>query len=673
VFLDITERKRLEESLAAERSFLARLTDTSVSGILALDGDGRVVFSNREAEEILGIPPGARMPLELDSIGWRRETLDGAPVPVEQLAFRKVLSSGAVVRDVRYALVWPDGRRRAVAINGAPVRHPHSTARAVLAVADITAQLAVEAALRAALAEEALAAERFREVAEIGNAWVWEHDAQGRFTYLSRDIATLTGIPADAILGRTRRELFGDRPDTFAANGWEWLEERVEAREPFSDFVYSVLRPDGERAWMQIGGRPVFDAEGRFQGYRGGARDVTGLIQARLAAEAANRTKSAFLATMSHEIRTPLNGVLGMAELLEDTLQSAEQREMVAAIRASGEGLLTIINDILDMSKIEAGKMTLESVAFEPADLVRRTLALHAPAAQEKGLALVFDCTPAAPDPRLGDPHRLAQIVHNLLSNAIRFTETGAVTLRLHACADGPLRIAVEDTGIGMTPAQLARLFNPFEQAESSTTRRFGGTGLGSAIVKQLAELMGGTVTVDSQPGHGTTVWLELPLPPAPRLASSGVPQPAADAAMSDAAAPLAGLRLLVADDNATNRRVLELLLSRAGAEVVLTADGRAALDAWAPRRFDALLLDIAMPQMDGLSALASIRGRAGPAGEPAPPALAITANAMTNEIAEYLAAGFDGHVCKPFRRETLLAALLRIVGPRRRPGTPPG
>jgi PAS domain S-box-containing protein len=666
VFLDITERRRLEESLAAERDFLARLTDTSVSGIVALDSEGLVVFSNREAEAILGIPPGAALPFDLDSIGWRRETLDGRPVQHENLAFRRVLAGGETVRDVRYALVWPDGRRRALSLNAAPVNHPQSTARGVISVTDITEQLQVEDALRTALAEEALAAERFREVAEIGEAWVWEQDSEGRFTYLSRDIRHLTGFGRTDMIGRTRRVLFGDRPDIFAAQGWEWLEERVAAREPFSDFIYSVRREDGDRAWLEIGGKPVLDASGGFQGYRGGARDVTKLIQARLAAEAANRTKSTFLATMSHEIRTPLNGVLGMAQLLEDTLATPEQREMVEAIRASGEGLLAIINDILDMSKIEAGKMTLEAVAFDPAEVARRALALHAPLARERGLALAVDCAPEHPALRLGDAHRLQQVIHNLLSNAIRFTETGGVTLRLRAADAEPLRIEVVDTGIGMTGEQLDRLFNPFEQAETSTTRRFGGTGLGSAIVRQLVELMGGRVSVDSRPGGGTRVAVDLPLPLAPDRARADAP-PTGGAAGGEGAAqaPLGGLRLLVADDNATNRRLLELMLTRAGAEVTLTADGRAALEAWAPGRFDALLLDISMPEMDGLAALAAIRARAGPAGAPPPQALAITANAMTHQVAEYLAAGFAGHVGKPFRRETLLAEVLRVAGPR--------
>ncbi|MBK5926383.1 PAS-domain containing protein [Rhodobaculum claviforme] len=678
VFLDITDRKTLGARLEAERAKLARLMDTSVSGILAMDGAGRVVFCNREAERILDLPPGYRLPLELGTIGWRAEALDGGAFPRSANAFRRVLASGAPVRDVRYAIAWPDGRRRCLSVNAAPLSDAEMDAVVVCAVADITDQLAAEDALRHALEEEARIVGRFREVAEVGRSWVWEQDADLRYTYQSHGLEHIIGLERSAIVGKTRSELYADLPEVAASADWAWLNAQIAARRAFTDFTYAVPGGDGRLTWVQISGRPILGPDGAFEGYRGSGRDVTGITAARLAAEAATRTKSEFLANMSHEIRTPLNGVLGMAELLHDGLDDPGLRVMAAQILESGQGLLTILNDILDMSKIEAGKLSLEVVPFAPAELLARVSALHAAVARDRGLDLAVGCTPPAPARRLGDPHRLQQILHNLLSNAIRFTPEGRVALRMHAPDGGALVCEVSDTGIGMGPEQIARLFRPFEQADTTTTRRFGGTGLGTSIVKKLVDMMGGTVAVDSTPGHGTTVRVTLPLPQEaaqdafgsdttpeagpPVSTGRSAPGPAASPAVAPERA-LAGLRLLVADDNVTNRLLLELILGKAGAELCMVADGAAAVAGWAPGRFDAVLLDISMPGMDGCAALAAIRAAARTHGAPEPPALAITANAMTHQIAEYHAAGFDGHVAKPFRRAELIAAVRALPG----------
>ena len=663
VFLDITDRKMLEMRLAAERQQLAQLMDTSVSGIVAFDLLGRVVFCNREAERILGIPEGAELPLDPEAFGLRTESLDGRPFPRAANAFRQVLATGRQVRDVRYAIVSGDGRRRCLSVNAAPLQRPDTDVAVVCTVADITDQLAAEEALRRALAEEARIAERFREVSEVGRSWVWEQDANLRYTYQSHALQHIIGRTRAQIMGKTRQEVYADSPEVFASADWGWLEAQIAARKPFHDFTYAVPGPGGQELWIQINGRPIFDANGVFVGYRGSGRDVTGHFAARLAAEAANRTKSEFLANMSHEIRTPLNGVLGMAELLHDRVEDPASREMAAQIRDSGQHLLTILNDILDMSKIEAGKLSLEVVAFDPAALLARVGALHAPVAQERGLGLELLCDPPDPARRLGDPHRLQQILHNLLSNALRFTPEGRVRVQLTAKAGGPLTCEITDTGIGMGPEQLGRLFRPFEQADRSTSRRFGGTGLGTSIVKKLVDLMDGAIAVDSQPGAGTRVRVSLPLPEAPAAdpRPGGMPRPAEGG--GDVAEALAGLHLLVADDNLTNRRLLELILQQAGATLHLAEHGAAAVEAWTPGRFDALLLDISMPGMDGCAALAAIRAAAEAAGAPPPPALAITANAMTHQVAEYRIAGFDGHVAKPFRRHDLIAAVLALPG----------
>jgi CheY-like chemotaxis protein len=353
---------------------------------------------------------------------------------------------------------------------------------------------------------------------------------------------------------------------------------------------------------------------------------------------------------MSHEIRTPMNGVLGMAEVLEATLTEPAERQMVGAIRESGETLLTIIDDILDFSKIEAGRLELEAVQFRPRDLARRVESLHTLRAAEKNISLSVMTTRGADVPRLGDQHRILQILHNLVSNAIKFTEQGEVAITIRCQPDRPLVVEVRDTGIGMTEEQSRRIFEDFVQADSSTRRRFGGTGLGMAIVRRLVEAMEGRVELESRPGEGTRVRVALPLE---------VCAPAAAGAGGGGQAPLPrGLRVLAADDNRTNRLVLEAMLARLGARAEILAGGREAVAAAAEARFDLILLDISMPEMDGLEALEAIRVGERARGEPPTPAVAVTANALTHQVESYMARGFAGHVAKPIRPEALLAAM---------------
>ena len=406
-------------------------------------------------------------------------------------------------------------------------------------------------------------------------------------------------------------------------------------------------------------------------------RAAAEMAAARAEAEAANSSKSLFLANMSHEIRTPLNGVLGMAEVLEAQLNDPRKKAMAHVIRQSGELLLRVINDILDMSKIEAGKMEIEAAPFTPAEAIRNIEDLHRLRAEEKGLGFEVFIGAGADRPRLGDPLRLQQIVGNIVGNAIKFTERGSVALLVSARPGQPLEIEVRDTGIGMTEAQQARLFRAFEQAEAGTARRFGGTGLGMAIVRSLVDMMGGAITVQSAPGSGTAVKISLPLPETQPVSAADAPRPAPAEATPSAprsTLPLAGARLLVADDSEVNRMVLEAMLAGTGAELIMACDGGEALALWnrlleqdAPP--DALLLDISMPVMDGTELLARIRGS--DMRGMAVAAIAITANAMPDQVAAYLAAGFQAHVAKPFRRDTLVQTISGLIaGAAVRPAT---
>jgi PAS domain S-box-containing protein len=510
--------------------------------------------------------------------------------------------------------------------------------------------------LKRALAARDAAERRFLDIAAVSNDWFWEQDADLRFTFVSDSYSRVTGGDPREVIGKTREELYGDSPEVTESADWGWLRARLAAREPFADFVYYApakatrTRP----MWLRVSGAPFTDADGRFAGYRGVTTDVTQLYTAKERAEAANRAKSLFLANMSHEIRTPLNGVLGMAALLDATLEDPEQRRMVATIRDCGEGLLSVLNDILDLAKVEAGKLVIERAPFRPADLAQRIAALHGPAAGTAGLQFDVACT--IDGMRMGDANRLIQILHNLVGNAIKFTPEGSVSVRIDDGPDGSLHLTVRDTGIGMSPEQVSRVFDDFEQAEATVSRRFGGTGLGLSIVRRLVGLMGGTVAVESAPGTGTTVRVAVPAEPVPEARAT---RATGDISPGPAAAPSRALSILVADDNATNRLILEAMLRRLGHRTTLAENGRAFLERAAEGRFDLHLLDISMPEIDGMTALATLR--ADPR-RPRVPAIAVTAHAMTHQIEEYFAAGFDGYIAKPFRAEALATEIARVV-----------
>jgi signal transduction histidine kinase/AmiR/NasT family two-component response regulator len=378
------------------------------------------------------------------------------------------------------------------------------------------------------------------------------------------------------------------------------------------------------------------------------------LVIARDDAEAANVQKSQFLANMSHEIRTPLNGVLAMAQVMAIGDLTDQQRERVEVIRSSGEALLTILNDILDVSKIEAGKLELEIVEFDFDSLVRTAVDGFTAVAQSKGVELILEIEPAATGSRLGDPARLRQIVSNLVSNAVKFTQNGSVRVRIEGVGpDGAegLRLAVSDTGIGIPEEKLPLLFQKFTQLDASTTRRFGGTGLGLSICQELTAKMDGVIWAESRPGEGTTFYVELPLPRAVAMDDKS----SAQTLPEDQGRPL---RILAAEDNPTNQVVLSTILDIFGAEVQIVENGRLVVEAWADGDHDLILMDIQMPEMDGIAATREIRKAEADSGRIRTPIIALSANAMAHQVKEYMAAGMDGHVSKPIELDKLHAAL---------------
>ncbi len=378
--------------------------------------------------------------------------------------------------------------------------------------------------------------------------------------------------------------------------------------------------------------------------------------EAMRAAEAASHAKSEFLAIMSHEIRTPLNGVLGMAQAMEHAALSRAQRGRLDVIRQSGEALLAILNDVLDLSKIEAGKLELEIAPFELESLARGAHAAFSGAAKAKGLDFELSIAPDAAGSYLGDSARIRQILYNLISNAVKFTAQGGVRVTISRTATG-VRASVADTGMGIAADRIGQLFHKFVQADSSTTRQFGGTGLGLAICKELTEAMGGTVEAVSEPGLGATFAVELPLA-AVAAAERLENQPA-----ETHTDPERAIRVLAAEDNPVNRLVLKTLLGQFGLELTVVEDGQAAVEAWEAQDWDLILMDVQMPRLDGPSATRRIRTLEAERGRARTPIIALTANAMTHQTDAYRAAGMDDVVTKPIEIQGLLRAINAVVG----------
>jgi PAS domain S-box-containing protein len=511
--------------------------------------------------------------------------------------------------------------------------------------------------------------QRFRAIVESTSEWIWEADLQGRLTYTNPAVEGILGWRPDQLLAHRWCEMMDpdDRAQLLAA-----MPTEVANRRGWNGVVTRWRHLDGSVRFLESSGGAIVDQDGRVTGFRGVERDVSSREQveselraANVAAEEASRAKSQFVANMSHEIRTPLNGIIGMTELALDTDLTAEQREYLELARSSANALLQVVGDVLDFAKIEAGRLELEAIPFSLRRTLEEIVRAQQVVASERGLALDLRVAPEVQDLFNGDALRLRQVLVNLIGNAIKFTESGRVTVT--AVAGGvsgdrrEVRFAVRDTGVGIPAAAQRAIFDAFRQADGSTTRRFGGSGLGLAICRQLVELMGGRISVDSSPEEGSEFRFNAWFLDASELMNAAQAKVASIATSVSMSRELPLLRVLVAEDHPVNQRHLARLLEKLGHLPTVVPDGRAALAALERRRYHLVLMDLQMPHLDGLAATAALRERESGSGRHTP-VVAVTARVMVEDRERCLAAGMDGYLAKPLRARELAAEIARLL-----------
>ncbi len=516
--------------------------------------------------------------------------------------------------------------------------------------------------------------EQYRDLVQQSDSIILRWHRDGTIAFLNEYGCRFFGYTPDELIGRHVCQTIVPARQQDGVDLQVMIAQICEHPDEYRLNLNQNIRKDGQLVWISWSNRPVCDETGTVQEIVSVGSDVTALKEteaallenrreleeARRQAEAANEAKSLFLANMSHEIRTPLNAVIGINSMLVERVGDGELQELARDAMSAANNLLDIISDVLDLSKVEAGKLALVSVPFEPRLVVNQLERMFSLLAREKGLHLEVALASGLPHPVAGDPARIQQIGVNLLGNAIKFTEQGTVRLamsgRLLDQEQVELVLQVTDSGKGISAENLERIFNPFVQEDLSTTRKFGGTGLGLTISRRLAQLMGGDLTVTSRPGEGSTFTCTI------RCSTCcTVPQRTADSA-AGRERPYRSLRILVAEDAVVNRKMMEALLRMERHLARFVENGRQAVAAWREEPFDLILMDIQMPEMDGMQATLEIRQAEAALGGHIP-IIALTAYAMSGDRDRFLAAGMDGYLAKPITVEQVRELLLSYGG----------
>lgn len=503
-------------------------------------------------------------------------------------------------------------------------------------------------------------------VSQLAQLGVYEWDAKDDcYINVSEEYAILFGVTRADLLSRYRdlntdlqTWVHPDDYDRYVENDKYYADNPAEYK-----IEYRIIDSNGHERTILETARPVWDQSGDVTRWVGVCQDVTDLTDALRRAEAANVAKSAFLAAMSHEIRTPVAGIMGLADMLTAGGLDGEQARHAAKIRAVGEALTRLLNDILDLSKLEAGKFDLERITFDPHALIQEVVDLFYVTAADKGIVLNVSLGTPMPNAIVGDPTRIRQILVNLVGNAVKFTPEGQVSVNVShtPAADGDtvsLRFEIHDTGIGIATNRQTDIFEDFTQADSSTARKFEGTGLGLAISRRLTELMGGTIGVESTEGAGAVFWFEVPC----HLDVRDDPEPDATAPPASAV-PARALNVLVAEDNELLQMVTVAILQRAGHTATVVANGRLAVEHVRDGAFDVVLMDVRMPELDGMGATRQIRKLDGPKADV--PVIAVTADAIIENRDAYFAAGMNACVLKPIAPDELLGSMETVMAGR--------
>ncbi len=658
-----------EESLVKAGALQRAIFNSANFSSIATDARGVIQIFNVGAERMLGYTAAEVV---------NRITPADISDPQEVIARAQVLSSelGTIITPGFEALVFKasrgiediyeltyfrkDGSRFPAVVSVTALRDAQDTIIGYLLIGtDNTARKLVEAEQRKL--DQRLRDQQFytRSLIESNIDALMTTDPAGIITDVNKQMEALTGCTRDELIGAPFKGYFTD-PDRAEAGIKLVLREKK-----VKDYELTARARDGTQTVVSYNATTFYDRERNLQGVFAAARDVTErklvemeLKQAKAAAESASRTKSDFLASMSHEIRTPMHAIMGIAELLAKTSLSPEQDRYVQIFRRAGDNLLNLINDILDLSKVESSQLDLERTGFSLIEMLDKVIEMVAMRAHEKGLGLTCEIAPDVPTELVGDPTRLRQVLLNLLSNAIKFTEIGEICVRITRDTDftvpTALRFTVTDTGIGIPGSKLSQVFERFTQADSSTTRRFGGSGLGLTISRRLVELMGGRIWVESTVDIGSVFSLAVPFE-----IWAGA---AARAALPEGSVPapvLRHLRILLAEDSPDNRMITEAYLRDTPYHVEIAENGSIAYKKFISSHFDLVLMDRQMPVMDGLTATRTIRAWERVNNRAPTPIVALTASALQGDREKCLAAGCTAYLTKPIKQDVLLQAIM--------------